>query len=161
VRLRTHFAVDLRGHRDLAVPKDQGSTGATGGLAADGLPGSVGLAVCLITPEYVPDEGHHRQRSAGGDAQGHRHLNVMSKGRRARAGTWAGTSVPSCPALAGQAVGHLEQYRADDRERHHRAQDVLGYVSRWPVELARAAKRLQVLGQLPELPTLPAGRPAS
>ena len=119
------------------------------------------LAVCLVTPEHVPDEGNRSQRSTGSDAHGYRPLNMMGKGRRTRAGSRASPRVGPCPAPAGKTIRHLQKERADDRERHHSAQDVLGYVPRWSAGLAQAADRNQILGQLPELPTLPASRSAS
>ena len=117
------------------------------GLAAHSLPGSAGLAVCLVTPEHVPDEGNRSQRSTGSDAHGYRPLNMMGKGRRTRAGSRASPRAGPCPAPAGNTVRHLQKERADDRERHRSAQDVLGHVPRCSAGLAQAADRSQVLGR--------------
>ena len=140
---------------------DVGFTGsAITPCTGSGSPGSPGLAVSLVTPEHVPDEGHRCQRSAGSDAHGHRHLSVTGKGRHARAVTCTGMRVRYCLAPAGKPVRHLQKNRADDRERHHAAQHVLGDVPGWSMEPAQAADRIQVSGQPSELPALPASRPA-
>jgi len=86
---------------------------------------------------------------------------MTGKGRRARAGSRAGPRAGPGPAPAGNTDRHLQNEHADDRERHHSAQDILGHVPRWPAGLAQAADRSQIPGQLPELPALPAGRSAS
>jgi len=141
------------------VAREPGRRGR--GLAAHSLPGSAGLAVCLVTPEHVPDEGNRSQRSTRSDTDGYRPLNMMGKSRRTRAGSRASPRAGPCPAPAGKTIRHLQNERADDRERHHSAQDVLGHVPRWPAGLAQAADRSQILGQLPELAPLPASRSAS
>src|SRR6266567_3206004 len=80
-------------------------------------------------------------------------MSVIGNSRHARARGWPRTWVQFCPALAGQAIRHLQQDRADDRERDCSAQEILGRV-RWRLlGLAEAGDRRQVLAQLPELPT--------
>src|SRR5215469_11402029 len=111
----------------------------------------------------------------------------MRKGRRPRAAAPARARLRACLAAVGSGIRQLQQERADDRERYGSAKEILGRVPSWSVRPIEAANRrlmeaadrrlveaadrslveaadrgkVQILGQPPELPALPARPPAA